>query len=459
MKNYLLIKVLFTVLIFNSLIYSQNLLFKKGDKICFIGNSITHEGEFHHNIYQFYLTRFQKQEIEFYNCGISGDVTDGIIKRMDSDILIYKPTHVIIMIGMNDVRRELYGKKMTTNADTLSQRKVAIEKYKINLSQIVKTFLDKKIKVIMQKPSIYDQTAINKTENHLGVNEALKTCAVFIQELANKNKLQVIDYWTVMTKINNEIQLKNPSATVVSEDRIHPQSTGNFIMSNEFLKTVKMPAYVSQISIKNNKVFGLKNCSVTGFSANEGNVHFTLKENALPFPITENLKEGADLIKFNQNLNIEEIKIDGLSAGDFNLVIDGKVIGNFSTEQYKKGINLALYPETPQYQQALKVKEILTEIWAKEANLRTITWVQINSYLKGYTNFSDLYATKKYLDEIYEKELKLLPWGRWYKGQFDKYITVKADEKIFETAVIKLRKKAYEAAIPVAHKYKILPLE
>ncbi|MFA7004770.1 MAG: hypothetical protein WC429_12070, partial [Verrucomicrobiia bacterium] len=49
--------------------------FKDGDRICFIGDSITHGGGFgyHSQIALFYATRFPQMRIGYWNCGISGD--------------------------------------------------------------------------------------------------------------------------------------------------------------------------------------------------------------------------------------------------------------------------------------------------------------------------------------------------------------------------------------------------
>jgi hypothetical protein len=43
----------------------KNEPFTDGDKVCFIGNSITHGGKYHSLIYLYYLTRFPEKEIKF----------------------------------------------------------------------------------------------------------------------------------------------------------------------------------------------------------------------------------------------------------------------------------------------------------------------------------------------------------------------------------------------------------
>jgi endoglucanase len=106
--------------------HGESQIFPSGSRVCFVGNSITNNGEFHHNILLFHLTRYPKENVSFFNCGISGDVTAGILNRMEDDILIHQPTHIVLMIGMNDVRRSLYSENISTNSDTLEQREKAI---------------------------------------------------------------------------------------------------------------------------------------------------------------------------------------------------------------------------------------------------------------------------------------------------------------------------------------------
>lgn len=441
---------------------SQNgALFSKGDKVAFVGNSITHSGEFHHNIFLYYITRFPKEDISFFNCGISGDVTGGILKRMNSDILIHQPTHAVIMIGMNDVGRYLYGVVPTQNIDTLKKREAAIALYKTNLDSIVRLFLAKGIKIILQKPTIYDQTAVLKTFNNFGVNDALKQCADYVELLSRKYNLPVVDYWSILNNINIALQKKDSTATIVGLDRVHPTSTGHLIMAYQFLKTMRTPRYVSKIVINNNfKKSQLlsENCSIENFAKDERGFTFKVKENALPFPTVENQKQALDLVSFTQDLNVEELRFSKLKAGRYQVVIDTVKIGVFTAEQLKYGVNLAQYSNSPQYQQALAVRKLLTELWVNEANLRTIKWVEFG-HLKELENKTDLDVIKAFLEKKYVEKLQNLTNGPYYKGQFEKYIKLKPNEKEYVLKLQSLKTKAYQAAQPIVHNFQIIKLD
>jgi lysophospholipase L1-like esterase len=442
-------KLLFLLLLIHKIVFAQKLLFESGDRVCFVGNSITHGGEFHHNILLFQITRFPNERVDFFNNGISGDVTGGILKRMDSDILIHQPTHCIIMIGMNDVKRNLYGSQSTNNTDTLRLRKDALEIYKKNLEEIINKFLSRNIKVILQKPSIYDQTAVLKTPNNLGVNDALKECADFAQILANKYQLKTIDYWSIMKELNAKIQKIDPSATIVSNDRVHPGAIGHLIMSYQFLKSTDSPKFVSSIVIAKNKK-DCQNCEVTDLIVNKKSTSFSVVENSLPFPISENQKKGLDLVNFMDELNTQNLQFTNLKKGNYELIIDGVKISKYNQSELKKGINLAQYPSTPQYQQALVVQKTLGKLWENESNLRAIKWTELNQ-MGDFENKYDLDAARKYLNQRFEDRYKSLHNANYYKSQFEKYFIVKPNENQFISDSEALKNRAFEEAKPQKH--------
>lgn len=438
----------------NSMAQSLNTpIFSSGDRICFVGNSITNNGEFHHNLLLYHMTRFPQQQVRFFNCGISGDVTQGILNRMEDDILIHNPTHIVLMIGMNDVSRSLYSNHPVSNADTLRRRTDAILIYKENLEKIIRLFLSKNIQVILQKPSIYDQTAVNSTFNNLGVNDALKTCADFIGSLAEKYQLPVIDYWTIMNQINLEMQKKNPAATITGNDRVHPAASGHLVMAYQFLKTMNAPRFVSGIYIGKNKLQKCIECSISHFKQNKDVLSFSLKENALPFPTISSQTEGLKLVPFEQDFNLQMLHIGGLKKGMYSIFIDSVLIGEFSSLQLEQGINLADYHQSPQFQQALAVRNVLVELWKNEATLRGIKFIEFNPYFKSYPEKSDLAMVKTYLDSMFT--IKYSSNAAYYKQKLNEYLLNKVREEDLKIKLESLRQEAFQLVQPAEHQYRV----
>ncbi|WP_203235070.1 GDSL-type esterase/lipase family protein [Mucilaginibacter terrigena] len=82
---------------------AQNIApFKAGDRIAFVGNSITDGGHYHSYIWLYYMTHFPNQRITCYNVGIGGDDINQIAYRIDADALARKPTVLTLTWGMND---------------------------------------------------------------------------------------------------------------------------------------------------------------------------------------------------------------------------------------------------------------------------------------------------------------------------------------------------------------------
>ncbi len=78
----------------------------------FLGNSIT-EG--------FDLERFFPENGPI-NRGISGDHTDGLLERLDTSVLQLHPTHLFILIGINDIGAGYSDSTIIANYTELLQR-------------------------------------------------------------------------------------------------------------------------------------------------------------------------------------------------------------------------------------------------------------------------------------------------------------------------------------------------
>ena len=59
--------------------------FKKGERVVFTGNSITHGGHYHSFIWLYYMTRFPDKPITIMNAGIGGESAWDIKDRLDDE--------------------------------------------------------------------------------------------------------------------------------------------------------------------------------------------------------------------------------------------------------------------------------------------------------------------------------------------------------------------------------------
>src|SRR5437870_688589 len=71
---------------------AENFFFKKGDRIVFLGDSITEQYQYSTYIELYLTTRFPKWELTFLNAGIGGDTAAGGASRFLQHVLAEKPT-------------------------------------------------------------------------------------------------------------------------------------------------------------------------------------------------------------------------------------------------------------------------------------------------------------------------------------------------------------------------------
>ena len=76
--------------------------FKPGDRIVFLGDSITAQYQYSTYIELFLTTRMPDGKFTFLNAGIGGDTAYGGAGRFQTNILDEKPMAVTINFGMND---------------------------------------------------------------------------------------------------------------------------------------------------------------------------------------------------------------------------------------------------------------------------------------------------------------------------------------------------------------------
>lgn len=436
-------------------------IFRNGERISFLGNSITMNGAFYNYIELYYLTRFPNIEIRFYNNGISGDVSGGMLNRIKSDVLMNKPNWCVVMAGMNDVGRSLYAEKFNTDNEVIQRRKEGLEKYFRNMDSIVNRLMEAGVKVVLQTPTIYDQVAISSTENYKGVNNALGQCADFIKGLGEKYKLPIVDYWSAMNSVNAAVQRVNPSASIIGRDRVHPGTYGHFLMAFEFLKAQQAPAYVATISInaKKNKIEQSLQSKVELIKCSSKGLTFTWKEEALPFPSPSNDFKTDSLFSFTQNLNNEMLQIKSLKKGEYVVIIDSVEMGRFSNKELNEGINLALNNRTPQSMQSGKVLQLLQQYWKIEQKLRQVKYVDYQLLpigAKKDPTFFDV-NLKRRTDKIIAL-LKDRPEDelRYYRRNLDEYIVNKPRVKEMEDEADEIYRKIQLANKPVMHIYTIV---
>lgn len=392
-------------------------VFKDGETVCFLGDSITHGGRFHSIIYDYYLTRFPERTIRFVNAGVSGDSAGGALGRLAEDVTEKKPTSVVVMFGMNDVNRGSY--VADPDAQKKAAQQAALAQYRKNMETLVRRLRSEagEPKLLFITPSPFDQTCVNdRNNNQPGCNDGLGACAAVVRELAGKNSGAVVDFHGPMTAFNLERQKSDAAYTIVGPDRVHPGAPGHLMMAWLFLKAQGAPALVSRVAVDavKGRVAESANADVSGMAKRENAWEFTVLEHALPFPVDDAAQAVLALLPIADELNQEVVAVTGLAPGSYDLLIDGAKVGRYAAPELAAGVNLAFNAAAPQVRQAQAVARLNEARRSTESVLRN--YAAVRWFLKNrQVNPDDLAAVSTFA------ETKMSRTG-YYEGKVPDYI-------------------------------------
>ncbi|HWK06799.1 MAG TPA: SGNH/GDSL hydrolase family protein [Puia sp.] len=362
--------------------------FQPGERVVFVGNSITEQGYYESYIWLYYMLHFPGRRITVYNGGIGGDRAKNILDRFDDDVLPKKPTTICLTFGMNDSG---YFEFLWANADSAAKARVKESSHYFGLIR-EKLLQYTSAKKIMISSSLYDETVKNPKNYFPKKSEAMQEIAAFQEKAAQDEHWGFVDFLRPMTEITLREQKKDSTFTLTGSDRIHPGNAGHFVMAWLFLKQQGLagqPVADMVIDAAARKTERSDNCRISAVSVSPGDLQFDYLAFSLPFPqdsvprLWDNphrQTEALDVIPFNEEMNREKLTVKGLGEGNFSLMMDGRPIGRWTGTQLAKGIDLATLKNTPEYDQAMSVLWLNEERMGLEAKLRAYYWLQFECF-------------------------------------------------------------------------------
>ena len=230
---------------------AQNVpVFEAGQTVCFVGDSITHSDHHLRLIRYFYQSRFPDKPVTIENCGISGDSLGNVLARFDADIAVKKPSYVVVMMGMNDVQRHLYAKE---DDAALASRTRAINTFKAKLSLLCDQLQALPVKhIVLMSPSIYDEYTTNPKASPAikGLNEqGLKAIQEIVKTMAKSRGLGYVPMYEKTLEATLKKQTRTPNVSLNNPDRIHPNTSGAYVMAAAFLTSQQLSPICSSTNV------------------------------------------------------------------------------------------------------------------------------------------------------------------------------------------------------------------
>lgn len=394
--------------------------FHAGDRVAFVGNSITDGGHYHSYIWLYYMTHFPNERITIFNVGIGGDNVKQMSDRFEYEVLSKKPTVMTLTWGMNDSG---YFDWFKPDAAVIGQKAIdtAEARYMVFDAKLKKHPEFKKIFIL---GSPYDETTKSNPKNlYPHKAAAFEKMIDFQQEMAKKNGWPYVDFNHPMTAINLEWQKKDTLFSLTPNDRIHPDHEGHMVMTYLFLKAqglANKPVADFSVDARTKAVSKQINCAITNVAGTTNNISFDYLAKSLPYPLDtltnpgmgggwgkyNSQAGGVKYVPFIKEFNQEILAVKDLKPGKYKLTMDGKEIGQWDAGDLAAGINLAEQIHTPEYQQATAIMYLNEERWDIERRLRNYAYVEFDLLKqKGL-----LYADNEAALDTVNKEAKHNPF-------------------------------------------------
>jgi lysophospholipase L1-like esterase len=341
-----------------------------GDTLVFLGDSITAAHGYTKLVEEYTLLRFPDRHIRFFNAGQGGDTAAGGLQRLDRDVFAHGATVLTVAFGVNDIG---WGMK----ADEEHK-----QEYLDGIRGIVEVCQKHHVRVFICSPAI---TAENPDAAEKGFLQKMTDEGL---ALAKSMGAQTIDIQRTMRGIQREIIKANKGESdpkkqtnLHVEDGVHLSDLGQIAMGYAILKGLSAPQDVSSVVIdaKTAEVTSAKGCRVEDLHTSATNVTFTRLDEGLPLNLGMLGALNFRFIPIPNELNRYLLTIQNLPAGNYNISVDGRTIGNASSAQLAGTLNISSMttngwePGGPWDAQAAVIKE-LTEARSKMEianNLRT----------------------------------------------------------------------------------------
>lgn len=159
--------------------------------------------------------------LHIYNMGISGNTSQDLVNRWDTDVLQYKPDFVSIMIGVNDIWRQF-------NRAYMQNPGIELAQYTKNVTEMIEKTKNNTKQIFLLTPFICET---NKDEPF---RKQIDSFGLALKKIANEFKLIFID---VQAAMDHNMKFQHPCT--IANDRVHPSPGGNRIIANAFLKAIE----------------------------------------------------------------------------------------------------------------------------------------------------------------------------------------------------------------------------
>jgi lysophospholipase L1-like esterase len=202
---------------------------KKGERIVFLGDSITQAGNDNPRGYVQLIRKALKEThpelgLEVIGAGISGNKVPDLQDRLERDVLARKPTLVVIYIGINDV----------WHGENDPARGTSREKYEAGLKDVIGRIQAAGSRVLLCTPSVIGEKADGSNKN----DPRLDKYADISRSVAREMKVPVCDLRKAFVSYLKDKNSASKAEGVLTSDGVHLNDAGNTFVAEAILKSL-----------------------------------------------------------------------------------------------------------------------------------------------------------------------------------------------------------------------------
>lgn len=311
---------------------------RPGDLVAVCGDSITEQRLYSLYIEQYLLLCQPEQNLMSMQFGWSGERAPGLVSRIDSDVLTFKPTVATTCYGMNDG-----GYKAVEPATTETYRKAMTEAVQKLKAGGVRT-------IVVGSPGVVDTKSYQRPgSDAASYNATLAALRDTARDIATAEGVRFADVYDVMMDAMTKAKAARGENYLIAGDGIHPYANGQIAMAYAFLKALGVSGNIGTLTVDypGNRAIGTIGHRVTGYKQGVLDVEST----RYPYCFS-GTETGTDtramsaFLPFNEDLNRFILVVQKAPANA--KVTWGTASKTFTAAQLAAGINLAAeFPENP----------------------------------------------------------------------------------------------------------------
>ena len=196
----------------------------KGDKVVFLGDSITQAGVGQNGYVTLIKAALVDKGVTVLGAGISGNKVPDLQRRLQKDVLAKKPTVVVIYIGINDV----------WHGQDNPARGTSQEKFEEGLEDVVGKIQKAGAKVLLCTPSVIGELPGGKNKNDARLDEY----SDLGRKVAKKMKVPVCDLRKAFLAHLEENNKDGKAKGILTGDGVHLNDAGNKFVAETMLKSL-----------------------------------------------------------------------------------------------------------------------------------------------------------------------------------------------------------------------------